>query len=382
MMISRSIEPKLKSWLFKEKVVILFGARQVGKTTLVKKLMQEYARFTPLYLDCDQADTAAALSDADNSTKIHLLLGNNKLVIFDEAQRVSNIGLKLKIAADNFPQTQLIITGSSSFELSDRIIEPLTGRSMEFILHPLALPEMSLSSVLEANRQLESLLIYGSYPGIYQAVSSAEKKDLIQTIAHQYLYKDILKFQSMKGADIVLRLLQALALQIGSEVSYTELANLLGISKETVASYIEILEKAFVLFRLLPFARNRRKELGKLRKIYFYDVGVRNALIDNFNPPKLRSDTGALWENFVVAEIVKQKQIHPYDGRFHFWRTYDQQEVDLVEDTGGQISAFEIKWGKTKKQPPKAWREGYPEASWNTITPKNYFDLLFPKSSA
>jgi predicted AAA+ superfamily ATPase len=376
MYIQRAIEKIIKKSLFQGKIIILYGARQVGKTTLVKKLAEEIGK--PYgYFNCDELDVLSQFQNANNSLALRQLIGSQKLIVIDEAQRLKNIGLKLKLLIDNYPEKQIIATGSSSFDLSNEINEPLTGRNFEFWLFPLALKEIIKGiKKIELERKLENLLIYGSYPEIYQLESIEEKSQRIKYLASNYLYKDILKFNNIKNSEIILKLLQALALQIGNEVSYNELANLVGVSKQTIASYINLLEKAFIVFRLSPYSRNLRKELGKLRKIYFLDLGIRNAIINNQNPLNLRDDLGKLWENFVIAEKYKQQFGQGFKTNYYFWRTYDQQEVDLVESKGGCLFGWEIKWTKKQKKPPKAWVENYKNATWQTINRKNYSKFL------
>ena len=374
MYIPRQVEPKIVENLFKGDVVIIYGARQVGKTTLVRKIIENQAGLSTKYLNCDEGDIQKAFSEADTSVSLKRIVGDAKLVVLDEAQRIRNIGLKLKLLVDNFPGQQIVATGSSSFDLSNEIKEPLTGRSREFWLYPLTSSEMfPTGDNLEFLRNLETILIYGSYPKVFESVSGEDKKIQIGKIVSNYLYKDVLKFQSLKNAEIVRKLLEALALQIGNEVSYNELSGLLQISRQTVESYVEILEKAFVIFKIIPYSRNLRKEIGKLRKIYFYDLGVRNALVDSLKPLSLRNDTGALWENFVVAEFKKRNNFIASIKNLYFWRTYDGQEIDLVEESEGKLYGYEIKWNKARKNAPKAWRQNYKKASWKVITKDNYF---------
>lgn len=374
MYISRQIEPKIVDNLFKGDVVIIYGARQVGKTTLVREIIKNQPDLSTKYLNCDEGDIQKAFSEADTSFALKRIIGDAKLVVLDEAQRVRNIGLKLKLLVDNFPDQQIIATGSSSFDLSNEVKEPLTGRSREFWLYPLTSSEMfPTGDNLEFSRNLETILIYGSYPKVFESVSNDDKKIQIEKIVSNYLYKDVLKFQSLKNAEIVRKLLEALALQIGSEVSYNELSSLLQISRQTVESYVEILEKAFVIFKLTPYSKNLRKEIGKLRKIYFYDLGVRNALIDSLKPISLRNDIGALWENFVASEFKKKNNFISNMKNLYFWRTYDGQEIDLVEEDEGKLLGYEVKWNKVRKSAPKAWKQNYKEASWKVITKDNYF---------
>lgn len=380
MYIKRRLEEVIKLNLFKGKVVIIYGARQVGKTTLVKKIAEEIGQ--PYgYLNCDELDILSSLQNAGNSEALKQVIGHYKLVIIDEAQRVKNIGLKLKLIVDNFPERQIIATGSSSFDLSNEINEPLTGRSFEFWLFPLSLGELfNKDNKIEAQRNLESLLVYGSYPEVYQLQSIELKSQRIKYLAANYLYKDILKFNNIKSSEVVLKLLQALALQIGSEVSYNELADLIGANKQTIANYIELLEKAFIVFRLSPYSGNLRKALSKMRKIYFLDLGVRNAIINNQNPIAIRDDLGKLWENFVISEKYKQQLGLGFKTNYYFWRTYDKQEVDLVEEKGGELFGWEVKWTGKNKKPPKAWID-YQNSSWQEINRENYLEnLLLVKS--
>lgn len=375
MYIQRSLEKEIKKNLFKGKVIVIYGARQVGKTTLVKKIAEDFGEpYT--YLNCDEMDVLRKFQAADNSEALKQIIGHQRLVVIDEGQRIKNIGLKLKLLVDAYPEKQIITTGSSSFDLSNEINEPLTGRNFEFWLFPLSLAEIyNKEKKLEFERKLEDLLIYGSYPEIYQLESEELKAQRIKYLASNYLYKDILKFSNIKSSEIVLKLLQALALQIGQEVSYNELANLIGVGKQTVADYINLLEKAFIVFRLSPYSGNLRKALSKLRKIYFLDLGIRNAIINNQNQLNLRNDVGKLWENFVIAEKYKQQFGLGFKTNYYFWRTYDKQEVDLVEEKGGQLSGWEIKWTCKSKKPPKAWKS-YKNSTWQIIDKNNYLEKL------
>ena len=374
MYIPRLIEPIIKKNLFKGDAVVIYGARQVGKTTLVNKIIKDNSKLDSKYLNCDEGDIRKLLTEAETSDDLKRIIGDSKLVVIDEAQRIRNIGLKIKLLVDNFPDQQIIATGSSSFELANEIKEPLTGRSREFWLYPLSSSEIfKKGQNLEFSRNIENMLIYGTYPLVHFASSNEEKKIQIGKIVSNYLYKDVLKFQNLKSAEIVRKLLEALALQIGNEVSYNELSSLLGISKQTVENYVGILEKAFVIFRITPYSKNLRKEVGKLRKIYFYDLGVRNALIDSLKPLSLRNDVGVMWENFVVGEKKKESNFVGNLGKLYFWRTYGGQEIDLVEEKEGKLFASEIKWNKVIKSAPKAWKDNYPNASWKVINKDNFF---------
>ncbi len=373
MYIKRAIEPQILTNLFKKSIIIIYGPRQTGKTTLVQKILKDNQSVASKYLNCDEPDIQAILSEAGTSTHLKQIIGEVKLVVIDEAQRIRNIGIKLKLLIDNFPDTQIIATGSSSFELANEVNEPLTGRSLEFWLHPLSTSEIyKKEDYLVFQRELETLLIFGSYPAVVTAPSLEEKKIAVSKISNNYLYKDLLKFQNLKSSAVVRKLLEALALQVGSEVSYTELGQLIGVSKQTVESYIDVLEKAFIIFKLGPFSRNLRNELKKLHKIYFYDLGVRNSLINNHNPLTLRNDVGPIWENFVIAEKKKQENFIGNRLSLYFWRTWEKEELDLIEEKGGKLLAYEIKWHKTRRRPPKAWAQAYPDSAFHTVMKDNY----------
>lgn len=374
--IKRTLQKNIEKSLFKEKIIIIYGARQVGKTTLVKEIQKKYnsRNNDSIYLNCDEIDVRQALTDK-TSTEIKAFLGNNKLAIIDEAQRVKNIGITLKLIADNFPFIQIIATGSSSLDLSNEIAEPLTGRKYEFHLYPFAIEELkSIYKETEISRLIERRIIFGMYPEITLNDSDAFKN--LKNITDSYLYKDILQYQNIKNPEILNKLLQALALQIGNEVSYNELSNTVGIDKKTVSNYIQLLEKSFVIFKLRPFSRNLRTELKKLRKIYFYDTGIRNALINNFNPLNLRQDTGALWENFAISERIKYNGNHDKIKNIYFWRTHNQKEIDYVEESAGKLSGYEFKWNKNKFSKPKEFLETYKNSSIELINKNNYQKFL------
>lgn len=371
MIISRHIEAKLQKSLFGGKAIVVYGARRVGKTTLIKKLQEQY-KDDSLYLNCDEPDVRRALTDK-TSLELVTFIGSKKLVLIDEAQRVRNIGLTLKLFVDNVPGVQIVATGSSSFDLSNKIAEPLTGRTVEFHLFPLSLTEISLDRQ-ETNRLLPTRLVYGLYPEV--VLKPGDAQETLRGIYKNYLYKDALEYQGMRNPDLVEKLLTALALQLGQEVSYTELGSLLGIDQKTIASYIRLLELAFVIFRLSPLSRNLRKEISKSRKIYFYDTGIRNTIINNFNPMEMRTDVGALWENMLIAERKKRNEGMRIFPNTYFWRTWTQQEVDYVEEAEGALHAFEIKWTKGRRRPPVTWRNIYPTSSWQTVTRDDYWDFI------
>jgi len=370
MLVQRTIQNRVKRELFKGKIIIIYGARQVGKTTLVKQI-QKSCQKKSRYLNCDEPDIREALTNK-TSTEIKAFLGDeHKLIILDEAQRVRDIGITLKLIYDNFPQIQVVATGSSSFDLSNKISEPLTGRKKEFYLYPFSTKELkTICSDSEIDRLLERRIIFGMYPEII--LKEGKVDDQLKSLAESYTYKDILQYQNIKSPEILEKLLQAIALQIGNEVSYNELANTVGIDKNTVANYIRILEKAFIIFRLRPFSRNLRSELKKLRKIYFYDTGIRNVLINNLNALNLRQDTGSLWENFLIAERMKFNKNSNLDRNAYFWRTIQKQELDYIEESKGKLKGFEFKWSKEKLRKPKAFLEAYPGTRLKLINRDNY----------
>ncbi len=371
--IKRTIQENIENKMFKGKVIVIYGARQVGKTTLIKEIQKKHNNDS-IYFNCDEPDIRENFTNK-TSTELKLFIGNKKIVFLDEAQRVMNIGLTLKLLVDNFPKIQIVATGSSSFDLSNKIVEPLTGRKYEFYLYSFSIQELKqIYSDLEIKRLLEKRIIAGMYPEIVQKGEEAEV--LLKNITRDYLYKDVLEYQGIKNPDILERLLQSLALQIGNEVSYNELAAIVQADKKTVASYIQILEKAFVIFRLKPYSKNLRKEIGKLRKIYFFDTGVRNALINNFNPFNLRSDIGALWENFLISERLKRNNNRELSKNIYFWRTYEQQEIDYLEEEKGKLSAFEFKWNEKKLKKPKAFMETYPNSEIKLINKDNFEGFL------
>ncbi|WP_290660498.1 ATP-binding protein [Ignavibacterium sp.] len=373
-MIARALQPIIESKLFKGKIIIIYGARQVGKTTLIKSIQKNFLDKT-LYLNCDEPDIREILTDA-TSTKLKSIIGNKQLILIDEAQRVKNIGLTLKLFSDEIKNVQVIATGSSSFELSNIINEPLTGRKYVFILTPVSLKELSTSlSLIELNRLLEERIIYGMYPEIISKPD--EKKTLIKEITRSYLFKDILSFEGIRKPEQIEKLLMLLAAQIGNEVSYNELANTLNLDKDTVSKYIDILEKAFIIFRLNPFSRNLRTEITKMRKIYFYDTGIRNALISNFNLLDKRPDKGALWENFLISERLKLNLINNADVKSYFWRTSQQQEIDYIEEIEGKLSAYEFTFSdKQKKQVSKTFLKNYKPEKEMIVNKNNYFEFL------
>ncbi|MFO7790457.1 MAG: ATP-binding protein [Bacteroidota bacterium] len=371
-MIPRKISSIINEKLYDKKIIIITGARQTGKTTLLKDLFGNDNN--SLWLNADQPDVQSIFENA-NSDVFKDYFGKNKFIIIDEAQRIKNVGLKLKIIADELPEYKLIVTGSSSFELANEINEPLTGRKWEYSLYPLSFEELlQHNGLLSEKRYLHRRLIYGSYPDV--VTNTGQEKEILKQITDSYLFKDILMWQHIKKSEKLIKLLQALALQVGSEVSYNELGKLVGLDNVTVEKYIQLLEKVFVIFRLKSLKRNGRKELKFARKIYFYDNGVRNALIANFQQLELRQDTGALWENYLVSERIKLLHYNKIWANVYFWRTHDQQEIDYVEEIDGLYHAYEFKWSpKTKVKFSKSFTSNYQHTT-NVVNRDNYYNFI------
>ena len=373
----RSIEARIFPKLFSGKAVILYGPRQVGKTTLIENLLVQLDKPT-LSLNCDNPDVREVLQDT-NTTALRGLIGNNEIVFIDEAQRVKNIGLTIKLIVDNFPSVQVLASGSSAIELANVTNEPLTGRKYSYKLFPISLSEYFGSEInpIKFKRELPFLLLYGSYPEVLTMDEASQKEDLIRELAGDALFKDIYTFQQIKNPSVLRTLLKALALQVSSEVSNNELAGLVGIDKNTVESYIDLLEKNFIVIRVPSFSRNLRNELKKSKKVYFVDLGIRNALINNFNSLQNRSDVGALWENYCVIERMKLQEYHPLSSNNYFWRTYDDAEIDWIEERAGTLHAFEMKWNPKKKiSVPASWIKAYPDSTWKLINPESVHLLL------
>jgi predicted AAA+ superfamily ATPase len=373
-MIIRDIKTALKEKFFKGKAILLFGPRQVGKSTLVEALLKEIGT-EYLYMNGDDSDIRETLSNT-TATRLKAIVGNKTIVFIDEAQRISNIGLTLKLFTDQVRDVQVIATGSSAFELSSKVNEPLTGRKYEFMLYPLSFAEMvRQNGLLDEKRLLEHRLIYGYYPEI--VTKAGEEKEHLKLLAGSYLYKDLLMLDQIKKPTVLEKLLKALAVQIGNEVRYTEIARTIDTDPKTVERYIDLLEKAFVVFRLPGFNRNVRNEIKHGKKIYFYDCGIRNAIINDFKLLNSRNDVGALWENYIIAERMKFLRYNNNDAIQYFWRTTQQQEIDLIEESDGGLNAFEIKWNKDKNvRFPQTFTANYPTAKTNTITPANMEDFL------
>ncbi|MDR0810831.1 MAG: ATP-binding protein [Paludibacter sp.] len=374
-MIDRLIFKPLKEDFFKKKALILVGPRQVGKTTLLRQIINDSLQNETLLLNCDEPETLQLLENV-SSTELKNIIGNKKIVLIDEAQRVQNIGITLKLIVDNMPYIQLVATGSSAFDLRNRLNEPLTGRKFEYQLYPFSVAELiAATSYLEEKRLLEHRMIYGMYPDVVNNPSDAQK--ILFELTNSYLYKDILMYKDIRQPDALQKLLVALSLQLGNQVSYNELGNTVGLKSETVERYLNLLEKVFVIFRLPSFSRNMRQELKKSQKVYFYDNGVRNALIQNFKSLELRTDTGALWENFMISERKKCNAYNQHYVNSYFWRTHASQEIDYIEERDGKLFAFEFKWNENRKAKlPASFSENYPESEFKIINRTNYLEFL------
>lgn len=373
-MIQRIIKTKIQGELFQGKAIIITGPRQVGKTTLLTALHEE-SQQPVLWLNCDEPDIRLLLENS-TSTQLKGLIGDNLLVFIDEAQRVKNIGLTLKLLVDTFKKVQVIATGSSALELANEINEPLTGRKWEYHLYPISTLEMvNYSNRLEESRLLEQRLVYGFYPDII--INSTRALASLMELSNDYLYKDLLSLETIRKPALLEKIVLALAFQVGNEVSFFELSQTVGADHKTIEQYVALLEKCFILFQVGTFSRNLRNEIKKGRKIYFYDNGIRNAIIKNFNPIGLRQDTGALWENFLMSE---RKKANTYQSRFvnsYFWRTHSQQEIDLIEESGGILNTKEFKWNeKSKAKLPLSFSTAYPGSAFEVINRNNYLDFL------
>ena len=373
-MIERLLSDLIEKRLYRNKAIIVVGPRQVGKTTLLRMLVADTQRKVLMW-NCDEPDVRRKLAEP-TSTELGEEIGDADLILIDEAQRVKNIGITLKLIIDNFPEKQLVVTGSSAIELSNSINEPLTGRKYEYAMYPFSAEELiNEFGAQDERRMLERRLVYGSYPEVVN--NAGEEREALTDLVGSYLYKDIFSFQDVRKPEVIEQLLQALALQVGSEVSFNELGRLLGLNSVTVQRYIDLLEKSFVVFHLRSFSRNVRSELKKSRKIYFWDNGVRNAIIGDFKSLGLRPDVGALWENYVISERLKHNAYNSFYGKSYFWRTQLQQEVDYVEDIDGALHAYEFKWSKTK-QPrlTDTFAKNYPDHTFEVVSPDNYQDFV------
>jgi uncharacterized protein len=373
-MINRILFDLISNRLFSGKTILLLGPRQVGKTTLMRKIQQANADKT-LWLNADNPDDRELLNNI-NTSRAASLFPAQSLVIVDEAQRLENSGLTLKIIHDNCPGIQLVATGSSAFELTDKIKESLTGRKWSFKLFPLSFEELAnYTSKIELIRNMETRLVYGSYPEVINRAGN--EREVLNELVSDYLYKDIFRLKEVRKPDLLEKLVKALAFQIGNQVSNRELANMLQADKETVERYIYLLEEAYIIFRLSSYSKNLRNELKRSKKIYFIDNGIRNAIINQFNPVSLRNDTGALWENLMISERIKNNEYKRTFRNMYFWRTTKQQEIDYLEETDGKLQAFEFKWQSVKNvKIPSVFLKAYPNAEFSVVTKDNFEEFI------
>lgn len=372
-MIQRILKEQIKSQMFKGKAIVLMGSRQTGKTSLLVEIFP--SEQDALWLSGDDVDVQGMMENM-TAQRMRMLLGDRKAIVIDEAQRIKDIGLRMKVITDQMKDVQLVATGSSAFELANRLNEPLTGRKWEYQLYPLSFAEMvAHHGLLTEKRLLTHRLVYGYYPEVVTSIGN--ERNVLKMLADSYMYKDVLAMGNIKKSDKLLTLLQAIAFQVGDQVSYSELASIVGIDVKTVESYIDVLEKCYIIFRLPSLSRNLRNELKNNRKIYFYDNGIRNALISNFSQMELRTDSGALWENFAISERIKFTAYNQLWCNRYFWRTHEQKEIDYVEDSDGNLSAFEFKYNPKKKVTvPKHFAEAYPDARFKVITPDNFEEFV------
>ena len=373
--ITRNLQRKIAESMKPNKVVLIFGARRVGKTMLMNQIIDKFEG-KKLIMNGEDYDALALLENRSISNYRNLLNGVDLLVI-DEAQHIPEIGAKLKLMADEIQDVRILVSGSSSFDLFNKSGEPLVGRSVPFHLTAFSQTEISqIENRLQTQQNVETRLLYGSYPEVVLMDNNEQRKEYLKNIVSAYLLKDILMFDGIKNASKMNELLQLVALQIGSEVSYEELGRRLNMSKNTVEKYLDLLSKTFILYRLGGFNRHLRKEVTKAGKWYFYDVGIRNALINTFTSLSTRQDVGALWENYLISERIKKNLNESSDKNFYFWRTYDGQEVDLIETAGDKIAAFEFKWGDKQPKAPAAFSQNYPQATFQVVNRSNYLEFI------
>ncbi len=373
MKIRRNLLSQLPDYLLPGKVVILYGPRQAGKTTLARALLDSVT-FSSRFVNADELIYREILSSQD-SRRLGELLNNVELLVIDEAQRVPNIGLNLKIMVDNFPQARILATGSASFDLANKVSEPLTGRKLTFTLYPVSYDELRQTfGPLETRAQLERWLVWGGYPAIVTTADPSLRQHLLGELVGSYLYRDILELEGIRRSSKIVDMLRLLAFQIGHEVSLSELAANLAINRQTVERYLDLLEKVFVIFRVGGFSRNLRKEISKSARYYFYDNGARNSLIQNFNPLHLRNDVGQLWENFLMVERRKANQSAGRLANSYFWRTYDRKEIDYVEEYGGRLYGFAFKWqdGRIRRAVRNEFLQAYPQAELSVVNQENF----------
>lgn len=375
-MIKRIIQEAIQTQLETDnKVVILYGARQVGKTTLVNTILAGKG-YDIVKINADEVKYHDVFTSRD-LRKMEELVGNKEVLVVDEAQNIHDIGINIKILHDAKPLLKIILTGSSSFELANKTAEPLTGRKRTFTLFPVSIGELAVKLTgFEIKERLSEYLRFGLYPDILNAETVEEKKVRLKELSTSYLYKDVLQLSNIRNSQKIYKLLQLLALQIGSTVSINKLGNSLNMSNDTVERYIDLLEKSYVIYRRTGFSRNLSKEISKMDKIYFYDLGIRNAILDNFSNIDLRQDAGALWENFIMSERIKYNTYSNNDRKSYFWRTYTGAEIDMIEETEGKLLAFEIKYNSKTVKAPKTWKDTYKNSEFQTINKENFLQFI------
>lgn len=374
MIIHRQLEDQVAALIGKGKAILIMGARQVGKSTLLGSIFQD--RKDVLWMSGDDLDVQALFQEMI-STRLRALLGNSKILIIDEAQRIPDIGLRVKLITDQIKDVQVVATGSSSFELASKLNESLTGRKREFRMFPVSFGEMvAQTNLLEELRLIPHRMVFGYYPEV--VTHPGDERVILKELSDSFLYKDVLSFEGINKPDKIVHLLKAIAFQIGSQVSYNEVAQLVGLDPKTVERYVDILEKSYIIFRLGSFSRNLRNELKSSRKIYFWDLGIRNMLIGNLSQIENRTDAGALWENFVISERLKRNAYNNSIAQHWFWRTQQQKEIDYIEEENGLLQAYEFKWNekKAKATAPESFTTAYPDAHFHVITPKNVEEFL------
>jgi len=376
MKIQRHVQSRITEAIKPGRVVVLYGPRQVGKTTLLRDIQTTFSQNDVLEVNSDLLRHKEIFSSQDER-RMREFIGKKKYVFIDEAQRIENIGITLKILVDFFPKVAFIVTGSVSLDLAGKIQEPLTGRKQVFWIYPISFGELvDHIGIFEAQSQLERWLRFGGYPKVITLESNKERKNYLEEIVSSYLYRDVLEFSGIKKPKIILQLLRLLAFQIGQEVSIAELTSSLGANRATVEKYLDLLEKSFVLYNVTGFSKNLRKEVTKMSRYYFYDIGIRNALIENTNRLSVRGDADMLWENYLALERVKTHKNKGVFSNYYFWRTWDQEEIDWVEEREGKLFGYEFKWTKKRSKEPKDWKETYPEAQYEVVQKENFTDFL------
>ena len=375
MIITRLVQKKIEAKLDSGKVLLLLGARRTGKTFLLKQIIKN-TNIPYLFLNGEDFSVAAKM-ESRSISDYKQILGNVRLLIIDEAQKIKDIGIILKLMIDEIDGLTIIATGSSVFDISQKLGEPLTGRNVNFRVFPIAQCELgTLENIIDTNASLDQRLILGSYPELFSLPNYSEKQEYLTELVNSYLLKDILELEQIKNASKILNVLRLLAYQVGSEVSFSEIGQKVSLSRNTVERYIDLLEKTFIIFRLGGFSKNLRKEVSKSSKYYFWDNGIRNAVISNFNTLNLRNDVGQLWENYIISERLKFLAQNRSAANFFFWRTYDQQEIDFIEEREGHLFAYEIKYSKSKIKIPNSWKVAYPESVFAIINKESYLNYI------